>query len=192
MSAAAVFLKSSRETSGLSQRTVAARVGTSTPALSHIENDRRDPGTAKLDALLRATGNRLGVVPTSRSGSLEAGAAIHDELAAGDEKSAFRSFLQFSDNFAAEDGVVRVVLAANEPPTTGSSLWDAALAAVSEYWLNQQGLPVPRWATEPKRALAARTVLAGDRYTRFVDEVDVPVEFAARNVAFDRAALASV
>lgn len=192
MGAAAVFLKASRETSGLSQRTVAERVGTSTPALSHIENDRRDPGTEKLDALLRATGRRLGVVPSPRSGSLEAGAAIHDELAVGDERSAFRSFLQFSDNLAAEDGVVRVVLAANEPPSTGSSLWDAALAAVSEYWLNRQGLPVPAWAADPRRTLADRTVFAGDRYTRFIDEADVPTEFSNRNVALDRTVLASV
>lgn len=192
MSAAGVFLRASRESSGLTQSVVAARAQTSTPALSHIENSRRDPGTAKLDALLRATGNRLGVVPTNRSGSLEAGAAIHDELAAGDERSAFRSFIQFSDNLAAENGVVRVVLAANEPPSTGSSLWDAALAAVSEYWLNKQRLPVPEWAAQPRRRLARRTVLSGDRYTRSIDDRDVPREFAHRNVALDASVLASV
>ncbi|WP_172592085.1 helix-turn-helix domain-containing protein [Subtercola boreus] len=192
MGAAALFLKASRESSGLTQQVVALRAQTSTPALSHIENSKRDPSAAKLDTLLRATGNRLGVVPTNRSGSLEAGAAIHDELAIGDEKSAFRSFLQFSDNLAAETGVVRVVLAANEPPSTGSLLWDAALAAVSEYWLNRGHLPVPDWTTQADRTLAHRTVLSGDRYTRSIDQHDVPREFAARNVAVDRSVLASV
>lgn len=192
MSLAALFLKSSRESSGLTQRVVAERAQTSTPALSHIENSRREPSAFKLDLLLRATGNRLGVVPSSRSGSLEAGAAIHNELALGDEKSAFRSFIQFSDNLAAENGVVRVVLTANEPPTTGSSLWDAALAGLSEYWLNRQQLPVPEWVSKPDRRLATLTVLSGDRYTRSVDEGDVPREFAQRNVALDGSVLASI
>ena len=121
MSASALFLLSSRLTSGLTQRTIAERAQTSTPALSFIENGRREPSAATLDGLLRATGNRLGVVPTRRPGSLEAGAAIYDELQSGDSKAAFRSFLQFSDDLAAESGVIRVVLTANEPRATGST-----------------------------------------------------------------------
>ena len=192
MAAAALFLRSIRRSQGLSQGIVAQRAQTSVPALSHIENGRREPSAATLDKLLRATGNRLGVIPTRRAGSLEAGAAIRDELAAGDAPSAFRSFIQFSDNLAAEDGATRVVLASNEPEPTGSALWDAALAAVAEYWLRRDGLPLPIWVESPSRTLPERTILSGNVYTRTIRNENVPAEFSRRNIALDEAALASV
>ncbi|TFB74130.1 XRE family transcriptional regulator [Cryobacterium glaciale] len=192
MNASSLFLRSIRRTHGLSQGVVAKRAQTSAPALSHIENGRREPSAATLDKLLLATGNRLGVVPTRRAGSLEAGAAIHDELAIGDVQSAFRSFIQFSDNLAAEDGVTRVVLAANEPEPTGSVLWDAALAAVSEYWLRRDGLPIPKWVESPNRAVPQRTILSSSAYTRTIRDENVPAEFSRRNIALDKSVLASV
>lgn len=102
MSASSLFLRSIRRSHGLSQGVVSKRAQTSVPALSHIENGRREPSAATLDKLLLATGNRLGVVLTRRTGSLEAVAAIHDEFAGGDVPSAFRSFIQFSDNLAVD------------------------------------------------------------------------------------------
>ena len=192
MTASSLFLRSIRRSHGLSQALVAQRALTSAPSLSHIENGRRDPSADTLDRILRATGNRLGVVPSPRAGSLEAGAAIHDELAAGDMSAAYRSFIQFSDNLAAENGVTRVVLAANEPEPTGSALWDAALAAVTEYWLGRDGLPLPEWVGSTTRSLSHRTVLSGNAYTQTVRDENIPAPFAARNVALDESALMSV
>ena len=192
MTASSLFLRSIRRSNGLSQAMVAQRASTSAPALSHIENGRREPSADTLDRILRATGNRLGVVPSPRAGSLEAGAAIHDELAAGNVPAAFRSFIQFSDNLAAEHGVVRVVLAANEPEPTGSALWDAALAAVTEYWLARDGLPLPTWIDASTRSLSQRTILSGNAYTQTIRDENVPAPFARRNVALDESALTSV
>ncbi len=159
MTRAGTLLRLARTSAGLTQADLVRRSGVDKSTLSLIESGRRNPSVEKLDHLLRATGRRVGIYPTSRSGAAEAGDIIGQWVADGDEEAAFRAFLRYSDNLAATEGVDRVVLAAAEPPPTGSARWDAALAAVTEYWLDLDRLPKPAWVDEciadPSRGGAA-------------------------------------
>src|ERR1019366_7758084 len=56
---AATLLRVTREGSGLSQRALAARAGTSQPAVSRYESGASSPSVATLDRLLAVMGARL-------------------------------------------------------------------------------------------------------------------------------------
>jgi hypothetical protein len=83
------------------------------------------------------------------------------------------------------------VLTVCEPPPTGSRAWDAALAAVSEFWLNKGKLPKPDWVKDPKRFLASPESSHLGDYDLEPDNANVPPEFLRRNVLLERATLAS-
>ncbi len=191
MAPAAALLRAARKTARLSQAELVRRSGIDKSTVSLIEAGLRNPSIEKLDHLLRATGRRVGVYPTSRSGSIEAGDAIADWLADGDLEAALRSFLRYSDNLAATEGVDRVVLAAAEPPPTGSAVWDAALAAVTEYWLDRDALPRPAWVDDPARTLPEETPLAVNRWTSTRAIRDVPPAFRRRRILVDESTLQS-
>jgi transcriptional regulator with XRE-family HTH domain len=159
--------------------------------VSLIESGQRNPSVEKLDHLLRSTGRRIGIYPTSRSGSLEAGDVIGQWVAVGDQEAALRAFLRYSDNLAATTGVDRVVLAATEPPPTGSALWDAALAAVTEYWLEREQLPEPAWIDEESRTLPEATPLILNRWTSARAIRNVPQPFRRHRILIDESTLQS-
>jgi transcriptional regulator with XRE-family HTH domain len=191
MSPAATLLRAARRSARLSQAELVRRSGIDKSTVSLIEAGLRNPSVEKLDRLLRATGRRVGVYPTSRSGSIEAGETIADWLDDGDSEAALRVFLRYSDNLAATEGVERVMLAATEPPPTGSPVWDAALAAVTEYWLDLEGLPKPGWIDDPARTLPDETPLAVNRWTSMRAIRDVPPAFRRRRILVDESTLQS-
>lgn len=59
---AATLIRSTRENSGLSQSALAARAGTSQPAVSRYESGTSSPSVETLDRLLAAMGARLELV----------------------------------------------------------------------------------------------------------------------------------
>jgi transcriptional regulator with XRE-family HTH domain len=191
MSPAAALVRSARRSAHLTQAELVRRSGIDKSTVSLIESGLRNPSIEKLDHLLRATGRRVGVYPTSRSGAIEAGAGIADWLADDDPEAALRVFLRYSDNLASTDGVDRVVLAAVEPPPTGSPVWDAALAAVTEYWLDRDALPKPGWIDDPARTLADETPLAVNRWTSSRAIRNVPSAFRRRRILVDESTLQS-
>jgi transcriptional regulator with XRE-family HTH domain len=191
MSAAATLLRAARRSARLSQAELVRRSGIDKSTVSLIESGLRSPSVEKLDQLLRATGRRVGIYPTSRSGSIEAGDAIADWIAEGDGEAALRVLLRYSDNLAATDGVERVVLAAAEPPPTGSPVWDAALAAVTEYWLDREELPRPAWIDDPARTLPDEMPLAVNRWTSLRAIRNVPDAFRRHRILVDESTLQS-
>jgi predicted nucleotidyltransferase/DNA-binding XRE family transcriptional regulator len=58
---AATLIRTTRESAGLSQRALAARAGTSQPAVSRYESGASSPSVATLDRLLAVRGARLGL-----------------------------------------------------------------------------------------------------------------------------------
>jgi predicted nucleotidyltransferase/DNA-binding XRE family transcriptional regulator len=58
---AATLIRTTRESAGLSQRALAARAGTSQPAVSRYESGASSPSVATLDRLLAVMGARLGL-----------------------------------------------------------------------------------------------------------------------------------
>lgn len=62
---AATLIRTSREAAGLSQDALAARAGTSQPAISRYESGVASPSVETLDRLLAAMGQRLEIGATS-------------------------------------------------------------------------------------------------------------------------------
>lgn len=191
MTEAAALLRAARASAGLSQAEIVRRSGVDKSTISLIESGRRDPSVDKLDRLLRATGRRLGIYPTTRAGAAEAGASIREYLALADHEGALRVFLRYSDNLAATVGVDRVMLAAIEPVLTGSDVWDAALAAVTSYWLERDRLPQPTWVEEAARTLPEPTPLIVHRWTSARSIRDVPEAFRRHRILVDESTLQS-
>lgn len=63
----------------------------------------------------------------------------------------FRQLLQVNDDLASEPPVTRLALCLTPPPLTGNRGVDAFLAAVVEYRLRKDRLPVPPWTSYPER-----------------------------------------
>ena len=89
-------------------------------------------------------------------------------------------------------GVDRVVLGIAEPHSTGSLAWDAALAALVDYWLNKSRLPKPDWITAASRTLTNPQSPQLGEYDLAPQPVEVPREFLRRNVLLERSTLESV
>lgn len=187
---AATLLRAARRAAGVNQTQLARRASTSQPRISALENGVNTPTVDSLDRLLRSLGSRLLVVPTIRSGVSEAASTIHDSLESGDIATAFRALIQYSDNLVAEAGANRLALALSVPEPTGDTAWDAALAGVTEYRLNQARIPSPAWTAGVQAA--EPTIVSGSRRTRGVDPADVPQELRTRNVLIEAATLESV
>lgn len=111
-------------------------------------------------------------------------------LEAGDRSTAFRMLLNYNSNLAAAAGWNRLRLALPSPKTTGDPAWDAAIAGVTEYRLNQVPMPSPRWVDGA--GVAAPTELAGSTSTRSIDHGDVPAELLKRNVLIEAVTLESL
>jgi transcriptional regulator with XRE-family HTH domain len=198
--AATILARSARAASGLSQSELALRSGIAGSSLSLIEHGKREPTFATLETLLRAARRSVVTIPTVRSDAARIAEDIRAALAgsagsAGSETrdaSAFRRFLQLADNLAAEAGATRVGLTLTEPASTGSNQWDAAIAALCEYRLNADALPVPDWiGTRTGRASTGWAPRTSD-YDIPVDLAQVPPEFLSRGILIEAATLESV
>lgn len=193
---ATVLARSARAASGLTQSELAKRSGLAGSSLSLIEHGKRDPTVATLESLLRATRHSVVTIPTVRSDAARIASEISAALAAEDsnntEARAFRRFLQLADNLAAEHGATRVGLTLTEPVPTGSPPWDAAIAALCEYRLNADALPVPDWINAQTRISSTTWSPKNSDYEIPVDPAQVPFEFLKRGILIEAATLESV
>lgn len=83
-------------------------------------------------------------------------------------------------------------LTLTEPAPTGSRQWDAAIAALCEYRLNADSLPVPDWVSARAGAPEAPWQPKTTIYDIPADASRVPKEFLARGVLIEASTLASV
>ena len=152
MSAAAALL-AARRSGRLSQRALAARASDYQPTIAALEKGDHDPGLAHLSRLLAAAGCRLVALPTTSRPVYEAAAAVAAALRNGDEPAAYREFIQLSDDLTRERGPLRAALTALAPAPVDRR-YDALLAAVTEHYLLDAGLPLPSWVHDESRVLA--------------------------------------
>lgn len=172
------------------QSRVAAESGNPAANISAIEAGRRVPRVDTLDRILRASGARLAIVPTTRAGVLEVSTEIRRALTDGDRRRAFRAWLALNDSLAVESAVNRVVLAAFPPEPTGDELYDAALAALVEHRLLEASAPLPAWV-EVAPPLRESRLLADSSYVTEAVLGTVPPTFARRGVLIDEISLQS-
>lgn len=186
----ATLSRAARQARGVSQTRLAATTGVPASHISFIENGRRVPRVDTLDTLLRLSGARLTISPTLRMTALEAAAEIRASLRADDPAQAFRTWLAFNDDLAAESATNRVVLGAFPPAPTGSPIYDAALAALVEHRLTEVGAPVPDWVGATA-ALDEAVVFSDSTYVTAAVLGTVPEAFARRGVLIDDLSLES-
>ncbi|GLI26440.1 hypothetical protein ARHIZOSPH14_06820 [Agromyces rhizosphaerae] len=188
----AALVRSARRARGFSQRELAERAGLSQSRVAVIEGAREDPRTSTASRLLAASGHRLFAAPTIRDDVATIAAEIRRALAVDDLQSALRLFIQMNDNLVGERGLLRGVLAVTEPELTGAKTWDAAIAALVEYRLNQDGVPVPEWTSSASRRLERARPLRTGPYEMVPARNDVPAEFLEHGVLVWRDTLESV
>ena len=189
---ASVLLRTARKRSGLDQGELARRTGTSQPDVSLVESGKRIPTVDTLERLLNGTGHKLIAVQTIHSDAAESATLISDALKSENPAAAFRRFLDYSDSLSKLKALDRLVLTLAEPLTTGSRLWDAALAAVVDLWLDDAGLPKPQWIESEASTLPTPQALNVSEYDPEPDVKNVPPQFLSRNVLVERSTLASV
>lgn len=191
-------LRAARRRAGLSQEAVAARIGTSQPAVARLESRAADPRLGTVERYLAAVGATLAVVPQAAQPSLaQAGEGVTSALRRADPDGALRHVVQLIDDLhgASPEAVAEAVRDESEP--TGSRRWDAMLAGIGEY-LCRHRVRVPGWTAAPSRFLHEFWFVVGDVLGHVppglacVALVESPPELANRGVFLDRSALVSV
>ncbi len=185
-------LRRARLERGMTVRRLAEIGKTSPAAISQIETGARGVSVDRFASLLKKTRHRYVVIPTLASSVGEVAESIGVFLRADDNQAAYREFISFSDSLKKQELGVRVAITLNEPETTGSDLYDAALASLVEYWLAVDGLPIPSWVYEPQRSLPSLVHLRESTYGRIPEPEEVLPQFLSRNVLFPAVALESV
>lgn len=188
---ARILVHSGRAARGLTQTELATRSGVAGSSLSLIEHGKREPTFATFEAILRATRHTVVTIPTIRSDAARIASEIANALASSDDAKAYRRFLQLADNLAAEVGATRVGLTLTEPAPTGSEGWDLAIAALCDYRLKAQRLPIPKWISARRGNPALRWAPHTSDYKIPVDVRKIPREFLRRGILIEAETLKS-
>lgn len=187
-----LLLRSAREASRLTQTELGRRAGTAQSDVSFIESGTRSPTVATLERLLATTRHSLIAIPTIGPDAVASAARIRSALDRARFETALRAFIDYSDALAGETGAARIALTLARPARTGRPVWDAALAGLVEFWLNDERLPHPTWTAAPERYLSEQSELIEILYAPPIALDDVPPEFRGRNVLVERGTLQSV
>ncbi len=157
-----VLLQQARRAARLTQSELAARARTTQPAIASYERRAKTPSIATLARLLDACGHELVVQarPKIRRGALslrEVGEQLREELGeegaldAEVERDALRLIFGFADDFRGSSLPGKISLIEQEPPLTGSSRLDAALAGTAELFAREAAIAAPGWVEAPSR-----------------------------------------
>jgi transcriptional regulator with XRE-family HTH domain len=184
----AQLVREARRGAGLTQRALALKAGIAQPALADIERSAHDTRVGSLDRLVGAAGYRLFLLPTTRSSAASWADYIYEELrsARHSEGVAFRALIGLSDDLAAVPGPLRVALCVAAPPPCGDARFDAAVAAIVDYHLIKDTLPLPEWVREPSRVLLEPWAVSP-----YTDLSEVPAVFQRHGVLLAESELAS-
>ncbi len=171
------IIRSARNAAGMTQAALAARAGTTQPAVAAYEAGSRTPNLATLSRLLDGCEHDLELVarPRVRRGAAslaELSPTISEDLSAERESDALRLLFGFADDFRGSSRPGRIALLAEEPPPTGDARFDAALAGLAELFAAEAGITAPAWV---------------NGHLRFVE----PWWFVASRPAFDAYTLAN-
>jgi transcriptional regulator with XRE-family HTH domain len=191
------LIRTARQAAGITQVELAARAGTTQPAVASYESGAKKPTLATLSRLLDGCEHDIEVLarPRMRRGaaSLAAlSATISMDLSEDRGSDALRLLFGFADDFRGSSRPGRLALIAEEPPPTGDARFDAALAGMAEFFAAEAGIAAPVWVDAPTRFLEPWWFVASrsafDAYTL----ARTPALFARHGVfmareVFDRA-----
>jgi len=178
---ASSLVRRARTASGHTQKQVARVAGIDQSSISRIERGR-DADFNTITRIVNATGYQLVALPTRRADVATLVSNIAHNLKTNDKQRAIRDLIQLNDNLVAERGLIRGVLAVAEPESTGNPLWDATIAAIVEWRLTEDYVPLPKWVNDSSRTLSTPTVLRLDPADPDPTIADVPKEFIKHGV----------
>jgi transcriptional regulator with XRE-family HTH domain len=185
------LIRTARNAAGITQVDLAARAGTTQPAVAAYESGARRPNLATLSRLLDGCEHDVEVLarPRMRRGAAslaELSPTIAEDLLGDRESDALRLLFGFADDFRGSSRPGRIALIAEEPPLTGDARFDAALAGIAEFFAAEAGIAAPVWVNgfgrflEPWWFVASRP--AFDAYTL----ANTPALFARHGVFMAR------
>lgn len=150
------MLRAARHAAGITQVELAARAGTTQPAVAAYESGARRPNLTTLSRLLDGCEYDVEVLahPRLRRGAAslaELAPTISADLSGDRESDALRLLFGFADDFRGSSRPGRIALIEQEPPPTGDARFDAALAAVAEFFAAEAGIAAPGWVNGPGR-----------------------------------------
>jgi transcriptional regulator with XRE-family HTH domain len=191
------LIRTARHAAGITQVELAARAGTTQPAVAAYESGAKRPALATLSRLLDGCEHDVEVLarPRVRRGAAslaELCPTISQDLSGDRESDAVRLLFAFADDFRGSSRPGRIALIADEPPPTGDARFDAALAGIAEFFAAEAGIAAPIWVNGPGRFLEPWWFVASrpafDAYTL----ANTPALFARHGVfiareVFDRA-----
>lgn len=185
-------LQRARHVRGLSLRKLAGLAGTSAAAISQIENGLRGVSVERYSSLLSKTRHRIITLPTLANTATEVAESIALFLAENDNQAAYREFISFSDSLKKQTSGIRVALTLVAPETTGSALYDAAIASLVEHWLTDAASPLPEWLDNSELFLPDLQHLREGIYGPTPEPEEVSFAFLRHNVLFPEIAMESV
>ncbi len=147
------ILKAARAGRGYTQRELAVAAGIPQSRIAEIESGSHETSISRIEQLLAPLGQKLTFIPGSTAPIWETAQDLSDALQGGDERLAWRHFIQMSDDLANAEPATRVALCLAEPNETGDQRFDALIAALADYWLSRNRLPLPVWVGHPDRKL---------------------------------------
>ena len=186
----ALWLRAARRAAGLTQSELAKRLGVDQSQVARAESGRVELSAANLDRYLRACRFRLVAVPTVAATASEIAVQIRAQLDEGDTSGAFREVIQLIDDLGGVPRDVAPALVAT-PPTAVNDRYDALIAGVVEWKLNQLKLPIPLWVQESQPLASPWWVyepLTGDASV----EDETPIELRRRRVFIEERDLVSL
>ena len=190
------LIKSARRAAGITQVELAARAGTTQPAVAAY-SPAEDPNLTTLNRLLGACEHDIELLarPRVRRGATslaELAQTIEEDLQRDRERDALRLLFGFADDFRGSSRPGGVALLHDEPPPTGDARFDAALAGMAEFFADENAIPAPRWVDGPGRFVEPWWFVASRPAFHAYTLANTPIVFARHGVfmareVFDRA-----
>lgn len=185
------ILQAARKTEGLSQSELARRAKTYQANISDFENEITSPSLDTANEILAALGYRLIAVPISVPTLAEWASKINEALKNGNEKRAFRTFLQINDELfnSKPEELGTICLSA---PSIRDRNYLALLSGLVQYHFKRNLLPLPAWINLKEQRLSSPWFV--DKTSRLEDFIrsNTPKEFSNLNVFLSREELQSV
>jgi transcriptional regulator with XRE-family HTH domain len=191
------LIRDARQAAGITQVELAGRAGTAQPAVAAYESGGKVPNLATLKRLLGACEHDIEVLahPRVRRGAAslaELAQTIEQDLEQGHEGDALRLLFGFADDFRGSSRPGRLALLQDEPPGTGDTRFDAALAGVAEFFATEGSISAQAWVNGPNRFVEPWWFVASRPAFHAYTFANTPAVFARHGVfiareVFDRA-----
>jgi transcriptional regulator with XRE-family HTH domain len=191
------LIRGARQAAGITQLELATRAGTAQPAVAAYESGGRTPNLGTLERLLGACEHDVEVLahPRVRRGAAslaELAQTIEEDLNQSRERDALRLLFGFADDFRGSSRPGRIALLRDEPPCTGDTRFDAALAGAAEFFAAEAAISAPAWVNGPDRFVEPWWFVASRPAFHAYALANTPAVFARHGVfiareVFDRA-----